>query len=150
MSRTGEVTLDFAGEERPFRLPIGRLRVLQERCDAGPLELVRRYENGNWRVDDVREPILQGLIGGGMDQAMATKLVTQFFDGFPLLKFVTLAQVIVLAALAGSPEEDADEDGTKPVGEPPASPLSPEARSASGGSTAAARSSGSTPDKSIN
>jgi hypothetical protein len=149
VSRDGTVTLDFGGEERDFRLNIGRLRVLQERTDAGPLELIRRYESGAWKIDDLREPILQGLIGGGMDQASATRLVTQFFDGQPYLSFVRLAQAIVMVALVGAPEEEAVEE-TEP-GEPRApATTSPTERSVSGGSTSAAPPSSSTPDRSIN
>jgi hypothetical protein len=152
VSRDASFVSEFGGEERTFRLPIGRLRAVQERTDAGPLELLRRFESGSWRVDDLREVILQGLIGGGVDQGRATKLIVTFFDGQPLLQFVSLAQAIVLVAVVGAPDEDedkADDKAAKP-GETEAATTSRTARSASGDSTASPPPSLSTPAPSIN
>lgn len=106
------VRLDFAGEERPFALLIRELRALQSVCDAGPGELLQRFDAQRYRVDDVRETIRQGLIGGGLTDAVATKLMRDHFDNRPLAQFVVLAQIIVAAALVGV-EDD-------PVGEPKA------------------------------
>lgn len=109
MSRAAEVTLLFGGEDRLFRLPLGRLRALQEKTDAGPMELLKRFTVGNWRIDDVREPILQGLIGGGMNQHEATKLVQSYFDDTPTFPHVQFAQVIVSAAIIGVEDESLGE-----------------------------------------
>lgn len=106
MSRAAEVTLLFADEERLFRLPIGRWRAVQERCDAGPLELLRRYTTSAWRVDDIREVILQGLVGGGLPVAEASKALATHFDGLPLAQFVPVAQAIVMASVVGTEDED--------------------------------------------
>jgi len=103
------VRLDFAGEERTFALRIRELRALQGVCDAGPGELLQRFVAQRYRVDDVRETIRQGLIGGGDTDAIATKLMRDHFDDRPLAQFVILAQAIVAAALLGV-EDD-------PVGE---------------------------------
>lgn len=111
MSRSAEVTLSFAGEDRQFRLPISRLRALQEKVDAGPMELLARYVGGTWRVDDLREPILQGLIGGGMGQADATRLVQTNFDDLPLKDFIGMAQAIVGVAVVGAGDESLGEPG---------------------------------------
>lgn len=119
MSRSAEISLAFAGEDRIFRLPIGRLRALQERVDCGPMELLARYIGGTWRVDDLREPILQGLIGGGMGQAEATKLVQNNFDDLPLKEFIGIAQAIVGAAVVGAGDETL---GEPQAGEPQTSP----------------------------
>lgn len=132
MSRAADVTLRFADEDRVFRLPIGRWRAIQERCDAGPMELLRRYGDGTWRVDDLREVLLQGLIGGGEPQATASKLMEQFFDGLALAQFVVMAQAIVMASVIGAPDED--EAGELAAGEATASP-SREESSASPAST---------------
>lgn len=128
MSRAAEVELAFAGEDRMFRLPLGRLRALQEKCDAGPMELLGRYVQGNWRVDDVREAILQGLIGGGMESGPATKLVQTNFDDLPIQQFIPLAQAVVMASVIGIGDEppgepEAGADQTKPS--PAASSVSP-------------------------
>ena len=109
MSRSAEVTLAFAGEDRQFRLPIGRLRALQEKCDCGPMELLTRFAGGTWRVDDLRESIYQGLIGGGMEAREAAGLLRTDFDDLPLQQFVPICQAIVMAAVVGAPDEDAGE-----------------------------------------
>jgi hypothetical protein len=122
MSRSAEIRLAFAGDERTFRLSIGRLRALQEKTDCGPMELVHRFAAGTWRVDDVRETIHQGLIGAGMAASDAVKLLRSDFDDLPLGQFVGTAQAIVLAAVVGAGDEDLGE----PKGEAQTSP-SPEA-----------------------
>lgn len=122
MSRAARVTLDFAGEARDFALPIGRLRALQEKVDCGPMELLRRYLADEWRVDDLREVLLQGLIGGGMDSPAATTLLRQDFDDLPLKPFVMLCQAVVMAAVVGVEDEPLGES----EGEAPPSSPSPE------------------------
>nr|WP_315026862.1 gene transfer agent family protein [Brevundimonas diminuta] len=133
MSRTAEIEIAFGGEDRPFRLNIGRLRALQEKVDAGPMELVNRLSAGAWRVDDLRETILQGLIGGGMTSAEATRLMKSDFDDLPLAQFVPIAQAILYTTLLGAEDEPAGE----PAGGAPSSP-SPGQNSASPASTEAA------------
>jgi hypothetical protein len=143
MSRAAEISLAFGGEERLFRLPLGRLRALQEKCDCGPMELLRRFLAGEWRVDDLRETIFQGLVGGGMDQGAATSLLKSSFDDLPLQPFVTIAQAIVMAAVVGAEDEDLGE----PKGEAEPSAPSPSASSASAPSTAPEPSSDTPPGK---
>lgn len=132
MSRSAEIEIAFGGEDRPFRLNIGRLRALQEEVDAGPMELVNRLAAGAWRVDDLRETIRHGLIGGGMASAEATRLMKTDFDDLPVAQFVPVAQAILYAALLGVEDEPAGEV----QGEAPPSP-SPDPNFASPASTAA-------------
>lgn len=131
MSRSAEITLPFAGEDRTFRLPIGRLRALQEKCDAGPMELLSRFASGTWRVDDLRETLLQGLQGGGMASADASRLLKSDFDDLPLQQFVSLCQGIVMACVIGAPDEDLGE----PKGEAEVTSPSPAPSSGSEPST---------------
>lgn len=127
MSRGGEVSLEFAGELRTFRLAIGQWRKVQETCDAGPAELLARlapafaagqqgltFEQvvthgllGRWRLDDVREPILQGLVGGNMPLPQATKLVQEWVDERPLFESVAIAYQVVMASIVGASDERA-------------------------------------------
>lgn len=127
MSRHGDITLEFGGEERVFRLAIGQWRKIQETCDAGPAELLARLGPafvatrqglkfdqilalnllGTWRVEDVRQPILQGLLGANMPGPEALKLVREWVDERPLLECVGVAYQIVLAAVIGPEDEDA-------------------------------------------
>lgn len=130
MSRSAEVMLDFAGEPRLFRLSIGPVRRVQEKCDAGPLELLSRYIDRTWRIDDVREVILQGLIGGGMAQVAAQSLIEKWFDPEPKQQFVGVAQAAMMAMLVGAEDESLGE----PSGEDKTTD-SPDQRSGSSGST---------------
>ena len=109
MSRAAETRLTFAGEERLFRLPIGRLRAVQEKTDCGPVELHNRFVAGGWRIDDVRETILQGLIGGGMNANDALKLMQTHFDDLPVAQFVDTAFDIMCATLFGVADETVGE-----------------------------------------
>lgn len=117
MSRDASIELEFAGETRVFRTGIKAWEKIQEKCDAGPEELLRRYLTGEWRVHDVREVFRQGLVWATTpptDVGKVDKLLQAEFDGYPMLQFVKMAQSIVMAALIGAPDED------KPPGEPPA------------------------------
>lgn len=149
MSRAGEITLEFGGEERVFRLALGQWRKVQEKCDAGPAELLARLAPmfaarrqqlnmaqimgngllGTWRVDDVREVILQGLLGGDTPGPKALELVKDWVDERPIFESVEIAYQVVLASVFGVEDE-------KPVGESQAAPTaaSPRSRKASSGS----------------
>lgn len=96
------------------------------------MELLKRFVTGEWRVDDIREAIFQGLIGGGMDQGAATKLLKSSFDDLPLQPFITIAQAIVMAAVVGAEDEDLGES----LGEGRPTSPSPEEKSASPASMA--------------
>lgn len=123
-SRTGEVTLLFGTEEHVFRLTVARWEKVQEKCQAGPPEVARRLSLaalgqgglgplhaaasgrlGQWNVQDVREPLRQGLIGGGMAEEAAEKLCRELVDERPLTLSVPVALDVVMAALFGPPEE---------------------------------------------
>lgn len=130
MSRSGEVTLPWGDEDRTFRLGIKEWERVQEKCDAGPGEILGRLSPvfyasqrglkfqqivaagylGNWRVHDVREPLYRGLIGGGMDPTKAGKIIRELVDERPLLEAVGIAYQVVLASVVGAEDE--------PLGEP--------------------------------
>lgn len=107
----------WAGGEHDFALRIGELRALQKNCDAGPELVLNRLRLGQWRVDDVLEPIRLGLIGGGMERGAAGDLVFKIADqrGFMALKLT--AQAVIYTALI-DPTATADEDDApeKPTG----------------------------------
>lgn len=108
MSRNASIILEWADGEYPFRLPLGQLRELQENTDCGPLFLFNRIIAGQWRIDDLRETIRLGLIGGGMEPAKAHTLVKRYVDDRPFTESIKPAQAILGAALIGAP------DGEKP------------------------------------
>jgi len=117
------VTIDWGDGEHVFRLAFAQLLELQEKTDAGPLELFQRIGGGRWRVMDLRETIRLGLIGGGMDPAKAIVLVRRYVEQRPLSESVPVALEILTAAIA-IPENESP--GKAPAGEETgASPLPP-------------------------
>ena len=106
MSRDASITFDWADDTHTFRLPLGQLRELQEKTDAGPLSLLRRLQGGTWRVDDAREVIRLGLIGGGMKPEDALTLTRRYVDPpCPMLASVNTAVLILGAAVLGVDDE---------------------------------------------
>ena len=104
---TGTVDLVWGDGERSFKLAIGQLRELQDKCASGPVEVLTRLGTGKWRVEDVRETVRLGLIGGGMTPAEAHKLTVRYVDERPLMESVMVAQAVLAMALVGEPEDDA-------------------------------------------
>jgi hypothetical protein len=121
MSADASVTLTWADGEYKFRLPIGQLRELQDKTDAGPIEVLDRLMSRRWRVDDIRETLRLGLIGGGLKPVEALVLIKRYVDERPLMENAPAAQTVLLAALVGvkddevgkgSPEETEQTDGS--------------------------------------
>lgn len=107
MSRRGYITHAFADGEYEFRLSLGQLIELQEKCDAGPPVILHRLHARQWEVNDVRETIRFGLIGGGMSSTQALKLVTQYVDTEPQwFEHSLVATAILAAALIGVDDEE--------------------------------------------
>lgn len=94
-------TEDFGGEPQQFRVLIPELQAIQKKCGVGPATVAYRLAHaamvrrrnpkattlelmaqnlGDFTVDDVREPVLQGLLGGGMNPNVAGKLVRTWID----------------------------------------------------------------------
>lgn len=115
MSRSGQVSFEWADGEHTFALKIGQLIELQEKCDAGPPLILARLSGSAWRVSDVRETIRLGLIGGGMSPTDALKLTVRYVDERPLAESAMPANVILAAALYGAPEGDEDAPPGKPT-----------------------------------
>ena len=109
MSRDASITLDFADGSYKFRLAWGQLAELQEKCDAGPYVVYERLNNRTWRINDIRETIRIGLIGGGTAPAVALTLVRRYVEERPPLESLPYAQAILSIALIGAPEEEVGE-----------------------------------------
>jgi hypothetical protein len=106
MSRDGSITLLWPDEERTFRLRLGELRELQEKCgNRGPMTIAQALAMGTWLVDDIVQPIRLGLIGGGMTQGEAAKIVQTHLGDGRLKEGIMVAQAIVYAAITGPPDE---------------------------------------------
>ncbi|KAA9369563.1 gene transfer agent family protein [Ochrobactrum quorumnocens] len=109
MSRDASISLDFADGTHKFRLAWGQLAELQESCDAGPYIIYERLNNRTWRLNDIRETIRIGLIGGGMTPPAALTLVRRYVEERPPLETLPYAKAILSVALIGAPEENVGE-----------------------------------------
>lgn len=106
MSRDGSVKLDFAGDERTFRLAYGELRELQEVCDAGPLHILNALRSQTWRIEYVRETIRLGLIGGGMTPGEALDKTRRYVEQLPDWAANSIVAALILSeAILGHPDE---------------------------------------------
>lgn len=108
--RVGAVRFDYGDGEHTFRLAIGQLRELQDKTGVGPATLLDRITTRSWRVDDIRETIRLGLIGGGMDPLDALGVVRRYVDERPIAESVDPAFRVLMAALVG-PEDDKPGNG---------------------------------------
>ena len=110
MRTDGVVSDYFAGERRTFALPVfGEMRLLQDKHDLGPMAFEHLLRGGGWRVEHVSDVIRFGLIGGGMGEAEADRLVTSTIAAGRLLRYVPLAHAIILCALGPmEPEQPPD------------------------------------------
>jgi hypothetical protein len=153
MSRTGEIQLWFGGEQHTFRLGIKELRKLQEKCadrtlgERSPFRILRDLHDGDGKVDDILQPILLGLVGGGMKPEDAARLVKERVEDRPLHENTVMAALILNAAISGPP----DDLIAAPAGDTaPGEPAGAETGSASPSSTRTEPSSGGPPDRSMN
>ena len=97
------LTAPFAdAEHQTFSLGLDQLRELEERSGRGPMATFQRLAAGAWSVDEVRETIRLGLIGGGKEPAEALKLVQRYVDGQPLERSIMLAMAVLAARLSGA------------------------------------------------
>lgn len=148
--------LELGGEVRAFAVGYGWARKVQDKCGAGPAAIaqrlaamaVKRPEHmspfqwiaagglGTAMVDDVREPIFQGLIAGGLTPNEAGKVVRDWVDERPFAEPAPVALELLLGFLLGPQDDPAGELQGAPAAAPEAP--SPPKRSASRKSTARA------------
>ena len=116
-------TLVWGSGRKTFRLDLGAIEELQTKTDCGPAELFLRLRTGAWRVNEPREIIRLGLIGGGMSPIDAFREVERYcFAARPLNEALPVAELILAAALAGvaddppgKPEAAGEETGASPA-----------------------------------
>lgn len=69
---------------------------------------ILRTIGGDWRVNDVRETIRLGLIGGGTTPTEAMVLVSRYVDQmhkYPITDYVNLAAEIIMHAIMPEPDD---------------------------------------------
>lgn len=86
----------WPGGEHPFRLGIGELRGIEQKCDAGCFVVMMRLISSQCKIDDVLSPIRLGLIGGGMPEKDAQRLVDSVLaeTASPYTLTVTAAEIL--------------------------------------------------------
>lgn len=97
MNNQGEVTVTWGDGDYTFRLTVTGLIELEEKCSAPFATVWHRVNVGEFGVNDVRETIRLGLIGGGMGPADAMRLVRRYLDD--RLNIVGMAEHINLVRL---------------------------------------------------
>lgn len=113
----GTVTISWRNGDDDFC--ISRIRdvlLLEEKCGCGVYEIAERLSSvmrnaangqlgGRAYVNDIRETIRIGLMGGGKAPEEANKIVASCVDGYPLAHSVLVAQRVVTAYLVGVPDD---------------------------------------------
>lgn len=108
MRAIGTRTLIWRNGEDDFCLAkVGDILALEEKCGVGIMAIMRRLETDAWYVNDVRETIRLGLIGGGMTPEKALVAVKLHVDGNPfgLAPSVIIAHEILKAVVIGVPDD---------------------------------------------
>ena len=126
-----EVVLDWGDGSYLFALKGKQIEHLEKVCDAPIGQIAARLFSRMPGYKDVRETVLQGLIGGGTPPVVAAQLMATYFDGQPLdaandpSSPLKTAVAIMQAAWFGVPELMA-ESGEAPAGSDPVTePTSP-------------------------
>lgn len=107
------------GEKYRAALKLGQLIALEDTRDAGPIVLLDRIVNDYWRTEDLRQTIRFGLMGGGMDDTAALRLVDTFVVPGRLDQYIKTAGDLLTWALSGSPEDPIKGEPEAPTNESP-------------------------------
>jgi len=103
---------EFAGHDRAFDLTTGAVMDLEQACgQVGIGAIYLRVARHEYFRNDIFQIIYRGLIGGGMDEIEAKRIVAERMDAEPLAKMVELALTILLAMMEGVQVADAAKSG---------------------------------------
>jgi hypothetical protein len=91
----------LGNRNRRFELRLGEMREIERLTGSGILAVWRRMATLESKIDDLRETIRLGLIGGGAEHAEAEAIVLYSVDGRPINMFFDLAVSIMKAAFEG-------------------------------------------------
>lgn len=127
MSADASTTFEWADDERTFRLPYGQIRELERvltiyatdrdgslllntfgnaavAYSGGIQRVFERLCDGGYLVEDIRQTLRLGLIGGGMEKVAAKQLVDRTVVP-PLVPHIESAARVLRATLIGVPED---------------------------------------------
>ncbi len=112
-----EVTSEWAGKERLFRLAFGDVLDLEQACESGIGPIYARLISGQFKLGDIWHTLRLGLIGGGMEALRAKALLVDQFDRRPYVDHAALAAEIILALMTGVEPvaETTSTDGSAPL-----------------------------------
>ena len=68
-------TIIWSAGEHEFRLAIGELRAIEQQSNAGVAVILRRLMTGDWYIDDIAGVLRLGLVGAGMPQNDAKRVI---------------------------------------------------------------------------
>ncbi len=115
MAVNGEIELTWGDGTHKFNVAkIKSALELEEKCDAGVAQIFQRIRSDSWKINDVRETLRLGLIGGGMTPDKALVLINRYCDDRPWAESLQPAIYVLMAAMLGVP---GDEVGKKPMTE---------------------------------
>lgn len=86
----------WPGGEHPFRLGIGELRAIEQQSDAGCFVVMMRLLSSQCHINDVLGTIRLGLVGGGMADKDAKRLLDNVLadTASPYTLTVTAAEIL--------------------------------------------------------
>lgn len=108
MSAPGTVALAWSNGENEFCLAkIGLMLALEEKAGAPIAQVFVRLLHDKWGIQDIRETIRLGLMGGGMSANDALKVVKTHVDENPngLAPSVLVAIEVLKAVMVGVPSD---------------------------------------------
>ena len=112
MNNQGQFTEKWADGAYTFRLSVAGIIELEQKCDAPFAVIFGRLNSGAFKLNDIRETVRLGLVGGGLASAKAQTLVEDYI--MPLAESLPIARAIVGAVMFGFE--------ASPLGETPAAP----------------------------
>ena len=89
------VKIVWAGGEHDFRFAIGELRALEQRCDCGCAVILARLFEGKFKVDDIYEVLRLGLMGGGLTERQAVRLIESSYPHANLFELAVSAATVL-------------------------------------------------------
>lgn len=136
----GTVELEWGDGDQVFNIAkIKECLELEEKCgDCGIFEIFNRITEGKARLNDIRETIRLGLIGGGKTPVQALVLVKRYVDDRPLIESLPVARTILMAALVGVPGDEVgkkqeaertETEATHALSDPPSTESEPQSGS---------------------
>lgn len=107
------LVIEWAGVERSFQLRFGDVLDLEEAAGDGIGVIFARVASGRFSARDVYHTIRLALIGGGMGEVDARRLIDQRFGARPFMANAVVAGEILSAIMVGVEpiDEKSETDG---------------------------------------